>query len=162
MLEIIHSRRSIRSFTGENVTREQLETILSAGMSAPSARNRKPWEFLVATDPAIITAICTAHPYAALGVKAGAVIVPFGDRQEHYYLWQDLAAATQNILLAVNALGLGATWCGMNEERQGPVRKVTGIPDQLWQFAVLPIGVPAETRPPHGKYDPEKVHWETY
>jgi nitroreductase len=162
MLNLIRSRRSIRAFTGEAVTKEQLRDILSAAMAAPSARNRKPWEFLVVTDPDKITAICNAHPYAAFGEKAGAVIIPFGNPEGNDYLHQDLAAATENMLLEISALGLGCTWCGMNEERQAAVRAVTGIPEHLWQFAVLPIGVPAETKEAHNTFYEEKVHWEEF
>jgi len=162
MLNVIRGRRSIRAFTGEPVSKEQLRDILCAGMAAPSARNRKPWEFLVVTQPDKVAAICMAHPYAAFGEKAGAVIIPFGDPKDNYYLWQDLAAATQNMLVEISALGLGSTWCGLNEERQAAVRAVTGIPEHLWQFAVLPIGVPAETKEPHNTYYEDKVHWEEY
>ncbi len=161
VLEMIMQRRSVRSFTGEQVTRSQLATILKAAMAAPSAGNGQPWRFLVLTDTVKIQEICLAHPHASWGVKAGAVIVPYFEKQtKNYYIMQDMGAATQNLLLAVAGLGLGATWCGMPEERQELVRPATGISEQYWIFAVIPVGVPAETPPPRTQYDDQKILWQ--
>jgi nitroreductase len=161
VLDMIMQRRSVRSFTGEPVTKSQLETILKAAMAAPSARNGQPWRFLVFTDKAKIKELCLAHPHASWGVSAGAVIVPYFEKQaKNYYIMQDMAAATQNLLLAAAGLGLGATWCGMPEERQELVRPATGLDEKYWLFAVIPVGVPAETPPPRTQYDDQKILWK--
>ncbi|HDH03538.1 MAG TPA: nitroreductase family protein, partial [Actinobacteria bacterium] len=100
VLEFITKRRSIRKFTGESISRESLETILKAAMAAPSANNARPWQFLVVTNKEKIAAICHAHPYAAFGVDAGAVIIPFGKKEGYKWFDQDMAAAAENLLLA--------------------------------------------------------------
>jgi len=162
VLSFITRRRSVRAFTGQGVTRQQVETILKAAMAAPSARNLKPWRFYVSLDPATVKAVCAAHPHAPFGDKAGAVVVPFGSREGQKYFDQDFGAATENLLLAVANLGLGATWCGMDDGRQEAVNQVIGLPGGLYSFAVIPIGYPAETPQPRTQFDPDKVVWERF
>ncbi|MFC2079638.1 nitroreductase family protein [Candidatus Bipolaricaulota bacterium] len=162
VLQFITRRRSIRKFTGAPVDRELLLTALQAAMAAPSANNAQPWSFLVVTEPANVKAICCTHPYAAFGEKAGAVILPFGKREGYTWFDQDMAAATENLLLAVANLGLGATWCGMPEKLQSGVRSVVALPEDLFFFALIPIGVPAEEKESRSQYDEARVHWESY
>ncbi len=160
LLEFITKRRSIRRFTGAKIEREKLETILKAAMAAPSANNKQPWRFLVVTQQEKIGALCNAHPYAAFGVDAGAVIILFGQKEGYKWFDQDMAAATQNLLLAVANLGLGATWCGMDDARQIAIRKIVDLPNGQYAFALVPIGVPSEKQPARTQYDQTKVHWE--
>ncbi len=162
VLDMIMQRRSVRRFTGDPVTKEQLDMILKAAMAAPSGNNVKPWHFLVITEPEKIKQVAQAHPYARFGKNAGAIIIPFGDPELTYYFYQDMAAATENLLLMVAGLGLGATWCGMRDTRQEQIRKVTDIPEKYWIFAVIPIGVPAEDKKPRTQFDESKVHWEEF
>jgi nitroreductase len=162
VLHFITQRRSIREFTGAPVDREALVTALKAAMAAPSAMNGKPWQFLVITDLDRVRAICAAHPYAAFGDAAGAVILPFGAKKASPWFDQDMAAATENLLLALANLGLGATWCGMPDERQAPVRAVAGLPDDLYLFALIPVGVPSRGKEARTQYEEERVHWEEY
>ncbi|MBC7221659.1 nitroreductase family protein [Candidatus Bipolaricaulota bacterium] len=162
VLEFIMRRRSVRKFTGEPVPKEKLEVLLKAAMAAPSARNRQPWEFLVLTEREKIREVCTAHPYAKFGVDAGAVIIPLGKPAGNFYFFQDMAAAVENLLLAAANLGLGATWCGMDEKRQDAIHPLLGVPQDYWIFAVIPVGVPAEHPEPRTQYDPAKVHWQRF
>ncbi len=164
VLDVIMKRRSIRRFTGDSLKKDDIEIMLKAAMAAPSAYDRKPWEFLVITDREKIKTVCEAHPYAKFGVLAGALIVPFGDRSllGQYYFFQDMAAATENMLIAIAGLGLGATWCGMNEERHREIHPILGLPDSKWVFALVPVGVPAVEKPSRTQYDENKVHWEVY
>ncbi len=162
VLDFIFRRRSVRKFTGEAVPREKIEALLQAAMAAPSARNRQPWEFLVITDREKIREVCTAHPYAKFGVEAGAVIIPLGKPAGNFYFFQDMAAAVENLLLAAANLGLGATWCGMDENRNKILRPLLGIPEDYWIFALIPVGIPAEPPVPRTQYDPQKVHWERF
>jgi nitroreductase len=160
VLEFITRRRSVRAFTGEAVPREKLEIALKAAMAAPSARNSRPWQFLVVTEMDRVRAICAAHPYAKFGEQAGAVILPFGAKTDYRWFDQDMGAATENLLLAIANLGLGATWCGMPEERQADVRAVVDLPEDLFFFALIPVGVPSEAVQPRTQYEAERVHWE--
>ncbi len=162
VLDFITRRRSIRKFTGEPVHPNDLVTLLKAGMSAPSSNNRRPWRFLVVTDPQKIRAICEAHPYARFGAEAGAVIIPFGIPDRRHYFFQDFGACVENILLAAAGLGLGATWCGMNRERQTLLRSIAGLPEKYWLFSVIPVGYPSEQKPPRTQYDESKIYWNHY
>ena len=160
VLQFITKRRSVREFTGDAVAREHLETALKAAMAAPSANNARPWSFLVVTDPERVQAVCRAHPYASFGERAGAVVLPFGHKKGHPWFDQDMAASTENLLLALANLGLGATWCGMSDDLQAVVRRVVTLPDDAYIFALIPVGVPDKHKEPRTQYDETRVHWE--
>ncbi len=162
VLEFITTRRSIRRFTGGPVEREKLETVLKAAMAAPSANDRRPWRFLIVTEKEKVVSLCKAHPYAKFGVDAGAVIIPFGRKEGIKWFDQDMSAATQNLLLAAAQLGLGATWCGMDDSRQAEIRALVNLPSDQYAFALIPIGIPAEEKAARTQYDEQRVHWEEY
>lgn len=162
VLQFITKRRSIRMFTGEAVDRKILLTALKAAMAAPSASNSQPWRFLVVTELEKVKAVCRAHPHATFGDQAGAVILPFGEKQGYRWFDQDMAACTENLLLALANLGLGATWCGMTDELQAGVRSVVSLPDRLFFFALIPIGLPAQEKESRTQYDESRVCWERY
>ena len=161
-IDQIMARRSIRRFTGDRVDPEGIRQALRAAMAAPSANNGRPWHFVVVTEPATIRELCSRHPYAGFGKDAGAVILPFGRKTDAKWFDQDLAAATENLLLALADLGLGATWCGMDDAKQSAIREPVGLPDDQYVFAIIPIGIPAEEKPPRTHYDEGRVHWERY
>ncbi|MBZ4652929.1 MAG: nitroreductase [Peptococcaceae bacterium] len=164
-LEFIFTRRSIRRFSGERVTDEQLKLILTAGMTAPSANNQQPWEFIVVDDRGKMGQIMKVHPYSQMLSPAPVCIIVAANLKKSLYKdmdwWiQDCAAATENILLAVNALGLGAVWVGVypNWERVAAIRKIFDIPEDVVPFSIIPIGHAAETRPPKKDYQASLVH----
>lgn len=161
-LQAIMKRRSIRRFTGAPVPREKLVVALKAAMAAPSGMNKQPWNFIVVTNKETVVSICNAHGHAAFGVNAGAVILPFGKKEGQKWFDQDMAAATENLLIQIANLGLGATWCGMDESRQAAIRPLVGVPEDQFIFAVIPVGVPAEDKPSRTQYDESRVHWEVY
>lgn len=160
-LAFIFKRRSIRKFEDRPVPPDLITAMLKAAMAAPSARNAQPWEFVVITDPQVKEAIAAAHPYATMATAAPVVFVVCGDR-DNKWMWQDCAAATENLLLAAANLGLGAVWCGLMEERERAVREIIGLPERLWAFSLVPCGYPAEEKPPRTQFDPRKVHWNKY
>ena len=162
VLQFITKRRSIRKFTGDAIDREFLLTALKAAMAAPSANNSRPWSFLVVTEPENVKAVCRAHPYASFAEEAGAVILPFGKKEGYGWFDQDMAAATENLLLSLANLGLGATWCGLSEKLQEGVRDVVALPDELFFFALIPVGIPAEEKESRTQYDETRVHWESF
>ena len=162
VLQFITKRRSIRKFTGGAVDRELLVTALKAAMAAPSANNARPWNFLVVTEREKVKAVCRAHPYAAFGEEAGAAILLFGKKEGYGWFDQDMAAATENLLIALANLGLGATWCGMREKLQAGVRDVIALPDELFFFALIPVGIPAEQKESRTQFEEARVHWESY
>lgn len=160
-LNLIYARRSIRHYKPEPLDQETITELLMAAMAAPSEHSGSPWEFVVITDDRLKRQIKDAHPYARFADEAAAIIIVFGD-PALALLEHSLAAATQNILLAATGLGLGACWCGMSAERQGPVRKITGIPSSKWIVSLVCVGVPDEEKEPRTQYDPMRVHWQSY
>lgn len=179
-MDIILSRTSIRSFTGEAVEKAQLETILKAGMAAPSAMNIQPWRFVVLTDKDRIAEIFGQGPRSGMFTTAGAVIVvcgettvmrkPFGQpdapesEQPNIFWYEDCSAAAQNILLAVKSLGLGAVWTAGYPamERIAPICEALGLPENVLPLCIIPVGVPAEDPAPKDKWNPDNIHWEQW
>jgi nitroreductase len=167
MSDPVFSRRSIRSYTDEAVSEEDLERLLRAAMAAPSAGNQQPWTFVVVRERATLDAVPGFHPYAAMLPKAPAAIVvcghPGGCKWPQMWV-QDCSAATENILVEAAALGLGAVWLGVHplEERERGARALLGIPDHIVPFAIVPVGHPAERKEPSDRYDPARVHLERW
>lgn len=162
-LEAIRTRRSIRAYTEAAVTQDDLDTMLAAAMSAPSAGNQQPWHFIVVDDRAILDRIAEVHPYAKMSAQAPLGIVVCGDRNEEKYpgYWvQDCSAATQNLLLAAHELGLGAVWCGVypRDERVAEIRQLFTLPDNVMPLAFVVIGYPAQFPPPADRYRKERIH----
>jgi nitroreductase len=145
-LRNIFSRRSIREYTDQPVSEADIASLLQAGMAAPSAMNRRPWHLVVVTDK------------QTLG--AALVIVVCGDPSISDWWLQDCTLATENILIAVTELGLGAVFLGCHgkAEREQPIRQVLGIPEEIGLASVLCIGHPAEEKEPRTQYDPARVH----
>jgi nitroreductase len=159
-LSIIFARRSIRQYTGEPVSEADIQSLLEAGMAAPSASNRQPWHYVVVTDRATLKALAKAHPFGKMIAHAGLGIAVCGDPAKSDWWVQDCSAATENILVAATALGLGGVWLGCHgrPEREAAVRGVLGIPDQVGVLSLLSIGHPAEEIEARTQYDPAHVH----
>ncbi len=161
MLDAIFARRSIRQYTSEPVSETDIRKLLEAAMAAPSAADRKPWHFVVVTDRASLNALAEALPYGKMLSQAALAIVICGDPQisERYWV-QDCSAATENLLLAATALGLGAVWLAVEpvQERRNAVAQVLGIPNNIGILNVVSIGHPAEEKEPRTQYDEERVH----
>ena len=159
-LNIIFARRSIRSYTGEPVTDEQVTSLLEAGMAAPSASNRKPWHFCVITDKATLEKLAQAHPYGKMLAQAQLAIAVCGDPSISSWWVQDCTAATENILVAAAGLGLGAVWLGCHNapDREQAVRDVTGIPAEIGVLSLLSIGHPGEEKEARTQYEVGRVH----
>ena len=167
LFETIAARTSIRKFDpARPVADADVEKILRAGMCAPSAMDRRPWEFVVVRDKAKLAALATRLPYSRCGNGAQLAIVVCGNldnglpgRSKEYWI-HDCSAATMNILLAAKALGLGAVWTGVypGEDRVAVVREVLSIPSGYMPLNVIPLGYPAENPPPKDKWNPSRVH----
>jgi nitroreductase len=168
-LNTICSRRSVRSFTGEAIPRETLMRILRAAMAAPSAVNMQPWTFVVVTNRETLDELCAKLPYAKMLDKAGAAIVVCGipDKDEVFskdYWVMDCSAASENILLACHALGLGAVWTAVyvDMERVADVRTILNVPGNIVPLNVIPIGVPKEKGKVLDKFNEGNIHWEQW
>jgi len=161
-MKAILSRRSIRQYTAEPVSEALVKELLEAAMSAPSAGNEQPWHFIVIEDRKILDDIPTYHPYAQMLKSAPLAIMVCGDeRLEKYpgYWVQDCAAATQNILIAAQAKGLGAVWLGVypTEDRVRALKALLGIPTPVIPFSIIAVGNPDEQKDPADRYDPSRV-----
>ncbi|MGD0997668.1 MAG: nitroreductase family protein [Thermoleophilia bacterium] len=161
------ARRSIRAYTAEPVTDEQVARLLRAAMAAPSAGNQQPWRFLVVTNRATLTKIPSVHPYSRMLAHVPLAIVVCGVEKDQRWpqFWvQDCSAAVENILIEAVLLGLGAVWLGVYpiDERVQGLRRLLGIPDDVIPLAVVPIGHPAENREAADRYDPGRVHRERW
>jgi nitroreductase len=168
-LTVIHSRKSVRIFTGQAVSKKDLNTILRAGMAAPTAVNKQPWSFVVITERRKLNFLAGKLRYAGMLGKAGAAIVVCALPERAYEQRKELAIidstlAGENILLAVEALGLGATWTAAYpyEDRMTIVRETLGIPESVIPLNVIPIGYPTGSDKPKNKYKPENIHWEKW
>jgi nitroreductase len=162
-MEAILSRRSIRRYTGQPIQSDLITDFLKAAMSAPSAGNQQPWRFIVIDDRKILDAIPRYHPHSQMLKQAPVAILVCGDirlETNKGYWVQDCSAATENILIAVQARGCGAVWLGVypREERVQGLRQLLGLPEHVIPFSLIPIGHPAEDRPPSNRYDISRVH----
>jgi nitroreductase len=159
-LDIIYSRRSIRKYTGQPVSEQDLTSLLQAGMAAPSASNRKPWHLVTTSDPEKLRALADAHPYGKMLADAAVAIAVCGDPAISEWWVQDCSAVTENILVAAAGLGLGGVWLGCHNrpEREQAVRDVLGIPEGIGVLSLLSIGHPGEDKEMRTQYDPERVH----
>ncbi|MEG1552403.1 MAG: nitroreductase family protein [Kiritimatiellia bacterium] len=161
----ILSRRSIRKYTSEPVTAQQLHLALEAAMASPSAMRCDPWRYIVLTDRAALDDLAGILPYGKMLLDAPAAIIVCGElsvahRQELSYLLQDVSASIENLLLALHAQGLGSVWLGIhpNEDRIIAVSKRFNLPEGILPISAISIGHPAEHHEPRTRFDATKVH----
>lgn len=170
VIDNIMTRVSVRDFTGEKISEAQLDTLLHAAMAAPSAINKQPWAFVVVTDEAKIKALGEALPYSRCSNKPAVAIIPCGDLSkaiegEMGAFWiNDVSAATENLLLAAHAMGLGAVWTGLHPDmnRAKLVQEMLGLPEHIIPLCVVPVGVPAEKPEVKDKFKEENIHWNQW
>lgn len=166
---VIHSRKSVRVFTGGPVSKNDLDKIIKAGMAAPTAVNMQPWSFIAITDRKKLDALAEGLPNAKMLFKAGAAVIICTEADKAYNKRKDMAIidaslAGENILLAIEALGLGGVWTAAYpyEDRMKHVRSVLDIPQEVIPLNVIPVGVPTGEDKPKIKYNKEKIHWEQW
>jgi len=163
-LEAIFTRRSIRSYSEKVIDGYIMEQLLRAAMQAPSARNTQSWQFVVINDREILNRIADIHPYAKMLTESSNAICVCGDQKAEQllgYVIQNCSAATQNILLAAHALGIGAVWIGVypREQRMNMVKDLLSLPDDIISVALIALGYPKDIKTQKiDRYDPAKVH----
>ena len=177
-IDVIMSRKSVRSYTDEAIPAEKVEVLLKAAMAAPTAMNVQPWRFVVVTDQAVKDQL--AGPRGGMIANAPLVIVVCGEASfmrkpwgqpdaepelaDNPFWYEDCAAATENLLVAAEAIGLGAVWtaCYPMPDRMNPTIAALGLPDNVKPFAVIPVGYPAGDDQPKDKWKPENVHYDKW
>ena len=164
VLENIAERKSVRKYLNKSVEEDKIDAIVKAGMAAPSGMDRRPWEFVVVTDREALDSMAAKLPYAKMLTNAPLAIVVCGDTTRSSYWYLDCSAATQNVLLAAEALGLGAVWTAAYpyEDRIDVVRQNTGLPENIVPLCVIPIGYPDGPQKAKDKFDPQRVHRNKY
>jgi nitroreductase len=170
VLSVIHSRKSVRSFVPQKeVSKDDLVTLVKAGMAAPTAVNKQPWAFVIVTERATLDSLTTGLPYAQMLKEAGAAIVVCGDLSKAVEglpeFWvQDCSAATENILLAAEAMGLGAVWTAAYPamDRAEFVQNMLELPETIIPLNVIPVGHPSGETAPKDKWKEENLRWEKW
>jgi len=159
-IKTIHSRKSVRNYTDQPVKTEDLVTLVKAGMAAPSGMDRRPWEFYILQDKEQMKALAQQLPYAKMVEKAQAAIIVFGNPDVSSYWYLDCSAATQNILLAAESIGLGAVWTAAYpyEDRMSAIIKTLNIPEPYKPLVLIPVGYPTDSDKPKDKWNEAKVH----
>ena len=167
VLDNIATRTSIRDYEARPVEKEKIEKMLRAAMAAPTAMNKQPWHFVVVDQRNVLDALAGANPYAKMLKKAPLAIVVCGNTDKMIEgggrdFWiQDASAATENLLLAAHAMGLGAVWTGAypSEERCISISKVLSLSDNLVPLNMIVVGYPAEHPQPKQKFKEENISY---
>jgi len=162
-METILNRRSIRKYTNQKISEEQIEKIIKAAMYAPSAMNYQPWHFVVIDEREAIDQIFKINPHAEMAKEAQLAIIVCGDSKLEMnidYLVQDCSAATQNALLEIHALGLGAVWISSypNTDTISGIRNYYGLPENIVPVSIISLGFPAEEVTAEERFNKSRIH----
>lgn len=168
-LKVIHNRKSVRHFTGEKVTKEQLLELVKAGMAAPTALNCQPWEFIIIQDEEVMKGFAESLQFGKMLDHASAAIVVCTNQEKasekHYdYAIIDASLASENILLAAESMGLGAAWVAIHPKEivVRYMKEQLGIPDHIIPLNIIPLGYPTGMDKPKNKFNPDAIHWEKW
>lgn len=164
VLENIHQRKSVRDYTTQPVEDEKTNALLEAAMAAPSGKDTRPWHFVVINDRARLDSMAAELGNAKMLAKAPMAIVICGDSTVSSYWYLDCSLAGENLLLAAEAMGLGAVWTAAfpYEDRMEVVRRHINLPENILPLCVIPIGYPAGDNRPKEKFNAERIHWNIF
>lgn len=164
--DLIMTRSSVRSYTDQEISEAQIDTLLRAAMAAPTGGNRQPWSFVVVKDKKILQELSGVLHFAEKQMAHTSLcIVVCGDlkksfKTEYLEYWPfDCSAATENLLLQAHAMGLGAVWNTVthSKEESGNVRRILNTPDHILPMAAVTIGYPKGPARPKDKFKPENI-----
>ena len=164
-IDAIHTRRSIRKYTKQPVSDDIIHEFLAAAMMAPSSGNAQPWHFVIIKERETLDAIAVFHQHGKMLRDAPIAILVCADPTLEKYegRWMlDCSAATQNLLLAAHAKGLGAVWIGIypGANRIDPMRELAALPEHIIPFSLISIGYPAEQKPTPERFNTERIHYD--
>ena len=164
VMEAILGRTSIRNYDDRHVEADKVESLLRAGMAAPSAKNVQPWEFVVVNERPLLDSMADGLPYAKMLTQASLAIVVCGNSEASALWMQDCSAAAQNILLAAHSFGLGTVWTAAYpyEDRISVVSSALGLPENIVPLCVIPVGYPAKEHTTKDKWDMGKVKYNKW
>lgn len=166
-MDAIFNRTSVRKYKQESLKKEEIDLILKAAFSAPSARNSQPWQFIVAENKDTLKDLSQMTPYASFLKDAAMGIVVCADKSKNDsldYCQQDLAAATENMLVEAKSLGIGSCWLGVypNEDRYLALNQYFKLPKGIVPMWMISFGYPDQEEVVKDKFDSSKVHYEKY
>jgi len=166
-LETILARRSIRRYTDEDVAVEIEERLIDAAFAAPSANNSRPWHFVVVRRRETRARLSRVHPWSSMLCRSPLVIGVLGEVAAEWWI-EDCSAATENILLAATALGLGSVWVGVRDPgpEPGPEEssclEILGAPAGYRALCLIGIGHPGEVKAPRTQRQLAKISYERF
>jgi nitroreductase len=168
ILDVIFSRRSIRSYQDRKVEPEIVIQLLQAAMAAPTAANAQPWEFVVVDETESLEKLKENLPFGHYNTPLAIVVcgnpkISNNSAGKMYWV-QDCSAAVENILIAAAGMDLGAVWIGIYplESRVAAVRRVLNMPEHVTPLGAVYVGYAAEKKEPRTQYDEHRVHWQIY
>ncbi len=175
MMEGLMTRRSVRKYTDQKIDKATLTEIIRAAQYAPTAHNRQPWEFLVVDDREVLANLRHIQRWTSFAKDAACVVFVLGDvsqsfnRDKENEKWSfvdvDCAIATENLMLAAWAKGIGTCYCGAAPMQRvvDDLKEYLKLPDNIRPCAIVTMGYPAETpKQPEGRFKEEKIHWGKY
>jgi len=167
-LNLIQSRRSIRDYLPQPVETEKITRLLEVAMSAPTAANSQPWEFVVVTEADLMQKLREKLVFARYNAPAAIVVcgnlkMAYNSAAKHYWV-QDCSAAIENMLVAAPALGLGSVWIGVYPLPAvvRVVSEILNLPEEVIPLGMVYVGYPNERKPPRTQYEERRVHWQQY
>ena len=160
--ETVRNRKSVREYSVKEVKKELIEKIVDAGRLAATARNEQPWEFIATADKNVLGEICDMCPNG-LFIKDASHLIAVFSKDTKYYI-EDCSAATENMLLAIEALGLGGCWiAGDKKDYAENIRKIFNAPIGHKLVSMITVGFPKKEEKPHPKKSLKDVlRWEKY
>jgi nitroreductase len=168
-LNLIFGRRSVRVYSPGEIPEATITALLQAAMAAPSAMSKDPWRFIVARQPGTLRSLADALAGGKMLATATVAIIVCGDLnsaldQQLSFLLQDCSAATENLLLAAHALGLGGCWVGVHPDESAlrRLKELFGLPQGVIPIAVISLGLPGESLPARTRFNREYVHLDKW
>ena len=172
LLNTMLHRRSIRQYTGEHISEEQLQSVIQAGLLSASGRRLRPWELIVVRDRDTLEKLSDCREGAAkMLAVADCAIVVLGDREKSDTIIEDCSIVMANMHLMASSLGLGSCWI-QGRMRNAPdgstteayVRELLSVPEQYQLEAILSLGIPAKPAPAYDleSLPYEKVHYDCF
>jgi nitroreductase len=165
VIKTILNRKSVRKYTEQKVEKEKIDLLVRAAFAAPSGKNLRPWEIIVVDDTAILNALGGQLRNAPMLKNAPLAIIIAGDTVKSSYWYLDCSAATENVLLAAEALKLGAVWTAAYpyDDRIAIIKSSVPMPDNIQPLVVIPVGYPLDpNKQPMDKYDESKIHYNKF
>ncbi len=166
-IKSIYTRRSVRKYTDKEIPKDIIEKILKAGFSAPSAANQQPWHFIIIDEKNILNKIPGFHKRAEFITKAKKAILVCADKKLEKFknYWPvDCSAATENMLIAARALGLGSCWVGIfpQENRIKELKNIFKLPDSVIPFSIVSLGFTNENQEGVNRYNEDRIHYNKW